>query len=71
MLNPEPGVGLGLQGGAVQLDEVDTRLLIVHEDQLQDAVGTGQFNLLGIGVDDVLGISSDLFNEISAGFQVS
>ena len=71
MLNPEPGVGLGLQGGAVQLDEVDTGLLIVHEDQLQDAVGTGQFNLLGIGVDDVLGISSDLFNEISAGFQVS
>ena len=69
-LNTEPRVGQRLQGGAVQLYKMDTRLLIIEEDQLQNAIGAFQLNLLRCGIDDVRGVGSDFLYKVGAGFQI-
>jgi hypothetical protein len=49
---------------------MDTRLLIIEEDQLQNAIGAFQLNLLRRGIDDVRGVGSDFLYKVGAGFQI-
>ena len=63
-------VGDGLHGHAVHLDEVDTRLSVVEEDQLLDPIPRLQLDLLGHGLHNMFIVGGHLLDQVGAGVQI-